>query len=307
MVEKQENLLIEQKVKEEFKNVRVEEEKREQEEWEKKLGDNAKYVEELNGSGYLFCERGLCTTRWDDTKEEISNLLAVPVKKINIDTGEEITSEIEIKGILNTGEELENIKIPITKLEGTKWYINPQWGLKVRFAPSAKRDLLIDSIKVLGKNMEEETIYKFTGFADIDGQKVFLHSGGAVGTTQDIKVDLGDEVLSRFKLTEKEFDIKDTLKMTLSCLDTAPIHITIPILALVFFAPLTSIVEEMGIPIGFLMWVIGPQQCKKTSLVCAFISHDGNFDKNHAPLSFLDGVQSASRKCAMLKDVCRVM
>ena len=74
-------------------------------------------------------------------------------------------------------------------------------------------------------------------------------------------------------------------------------------MALNFLAPLTSIIEDIGIPIGFLTWVSGPQQSKKTSLVSAINSHFGNFDKNHSPLSFLDGIPSLISKSAQLNNV----
>lgn len=108
----------------------------------------------------------------------------------------------------------------------------------------------------------------------------FFTAGGAIGTDDDIKVELGDEVLNRFRFTEKEFNIKDTLEVTLACLKTAPLKISLPILSLNFLAPLTSIFEEVGIPIGFLTWVLGQPQCKKTSLVSAINSHFGNFARN---------------------------
>lgn len=131
----------------------------------------------------------------------------------------------------------------------------------------------------------------------------FFTAGGAIGTDDDIKVELGDEVLNRFRFTEKEFNIKDTLEVTLACLKTAPLKISLPILSLNFLAPLTSIFEEVGIPIGFLTWVLGQPQCKKTSLVSAINSHFGNFARNQAPLSFLDGVPSMIYKSAELRDV----
>lgn len=141
------------------------------------------------------------------------------------------------------------------------------------FKEGAKKERQITCIKLLSNQAIKETIYKFTGFKNINGKNIFLHSDGAIGTQEDIKVDLEDDVLSRYKLTSKEFELKVTLQLTLSCLEIAPKTFTIPLLSHVFLAPLTSIMEDIGIPVGYLMWVLGEQQSKKTSVTTAVASH----------------------------------
>lgn len=154
-----------------------------------------------------------------------------------------------------------------------KWTVNSSWGLKVLFEDGAKKERQIACIKLLSTKATKETIYKFTGFKNINGKNIFLHSGGAIGTAENVKVDLEDEVLSRFTFTNKEFDIKDALKKSLLCLEIAPRHVTTPLISFMYLAPLTSIFEKIGIPIGFLMWLLGEQQSKKTSVVTAVGSH----------------------------------
>lgn len=305
-IENKKDLFVEKELKKEFPETWKEETEMTFEEWQEKLGDNLKYVNMLDGTEYEFNEEGFCEKTDYFVPKPVSNFLAIPVRQINTDTGYETTSVIEIKGVLNTTEELPTMMVPINKLEGSKWYNDGKWGLKIRFYPGAKRDLLIDSIKLLSNEMEEQTIYKFIGFTKIDNEDVFLYSNGGIGSTKDIKVDLEDENLARFTFTDKEFDIKETLKLSLSCVEIAPKHITIPIYSLACLSPLTSLIEEIGIPVGFLTWVLGPQQCKKTSLVTAIGSHFGFFDKNHAPLSFLDKVPGITKKCGVLKDVMAV-
>lgn len=306
-VEDTKDTLLEKQLKKELPETWKEETEMTFEKWQSNLGDNLEYANMLKEENYSFTDQGFGKKEdLYDRIDLVSNFFAIPVRKINTDTGEEISSVVEIKGVLNTTEELPSIMVPINKLEGTKWYNDSKWGLKIRFYPGAKRDLLVDSIKFLSKDIEEQTIYKFTGFTKIKGKDVFLHSNGGIGSIEDVKVDLEDENLARFTFTDEEFDIKDTFKLSLSCLEIAPKHITVPTYSLTFLAPLTSLIEELGIPVGFLTWVLGPQQCKKTSLVTAIGSHFGFFDKNHAPLSFLDGVPGISKKCGVLKDVMAV-
>ncbi len=298
-------ILVDEYMKEYFYETFSDEERKQEKEFIYKLGNNIEYIKQLKGTPYNFTLKGMGWINPNEAKNVIiSNLLAVPIKQYNFKTEEETKSSVEIKGILSpTGEELPSIIVPIKQIESGNWFVNPLWSFKVRFKLPVQKAIQIDCLKELSKNMEEETIYQYTGFSEIDGKKVFLYAGGAVGTDKDVKVDLGDENLNRFTLTTKSFNIKDTSKLTLECLDVAPPIITTPIIGLTFMSPLTSTFEELGIPLGILTWVQGPMHCLKTSMVSAICSHFGNFNKNHSPMSFLDGIPSAREKSAKCKDV----
>lgn len=298
--------LADQNAKETFRENFTDQEKKQEENFRNNLGDNVKYIDMLRGTDYDFTHKGFaCIIREDnDNKMEIiSNILVVPVKQYDLKTEDETDSTIEMKGIIAPeGEELPNVKVNIKQFDSGNWFTN-MWGLKPVFEIPIQKGKQIKCIKELGKYIEKETIYKYVGFTNIEGTTTFLHTGGAVGIDEDIKVDLGDENLNRFTLTNKEFDIKDTLKKTLECQDVAPKRISLPILALTFMSVLTSLFKDIGIALGFLTWVQGPQHCLKTSMVSAIASHFGFFDKNHTPMSFLDGIPSAKEKAAKLKDV----
>lgn len=281
-----------------------------QKSFENRLGDNAKFLKLLEGMPYSFTSQGLmyCINRGGNRENDeiinISNAFIIPIKQIKLISENETKSNIEMIAILApTGEELPKIAVPIERFESGYWMVNPDWGLKIIFTVPPHKNLQIDCIKRISKYMKKEDIYQYTGFAEIDGKLVFLHNAGAVGTDKKIKVDLGDDNLNQITLTDEEFDIKDALNYTLKCLDVAPKIISLPILSLNFMAPLTSLFDELGLTIGFLTWVQGPQQCKKSSMVSAIGSHFGNFNKNRAPMNFLDGIPSAREKSAKCKDV----
>lgn len=296
--------ILEEDLRKEYSQTFEKEEKEEQKQWEEKMGENMKYVKMLDSTPYSFSKNGLeRDIRGWGVKEQLSNVLIIPQKKINIDDGSNIKSIIELKAFTNKGEELPSISVPIEKIENNNFYVNPEWGIKVIFTKSKYKEEQKNCIKVLAKNLKEVTIFGFTGLKEVDGETVFLHSGGAIGTNKNIKVQLDDEVLNRYRFTDKNFNIKDTLNVTLTCLETAPLRISVALISLEFLAPLVSTFDEMGIPIGFLTWLQGPQQCKKTSLVSAFNSCFGNFVRNRSPLSFLDGVPSIITKTAKLRDV----
>lgn len=302
------NLLVDKHIKQQFPKSFTEQQNKIEEAFIKDLGENIKYVKQLEGTPYNFTSEGLTYINEEGDNIKISNLLIVPIKKYNYISGDEIKSEIELKGIIApTGEELPTIIESIQDIENAKWYTDSLWWKKIRFELPPQKNIQIDCIKVLSEFMEEETLYKYVGFANEDGKKIFLHTGGAVGTDKVVKVDLENEVLNRFTLTNKKFDIKETLKKyTLKCLEVAPKKITQPIFALMFTAPLTSTFEEVGIPLGFLTWVQGPPQSMKTSLVAAFVSHFGFFDRNSTPMSFNDKIPSAIQKLGKLKDVVAI-
>lgn len=154
-----------------------EEEEKKVEEWNIKMGDNIKYVDMLKGSPYSFDKTGFKSYKYDGGYDQkISNALVIPIKKINIYDGENQTSEIELKAILNTCEVLPTIKIPIKEIDGDRFYTNPDWGIKIRFNLSANKKNQSNCIKYLANNMIEETIFNFMGVYKLDNKYIFLHN-----------------------------------------------------------------------------------------------------------------------------------
>lgn len=92
----------EENLKKEFTNTWAEEEKKSEEKWQRKMGDNMKYLELLNNKPFKFNREGFAYIKDDYVTCVISNIFIFPQKMINIDNGEEITSFVELKGILNT-------------------------------------------------------------------------------------------------------------------------------------------------------------------------------------------------------------
>ena len=91
----------EENLKKEFTNTWAEEEKKSEEKWQRKMGDNMKYLELLNNMPFKFSREGFAYIKDDYVTCVISNIFIFPQKMINIDNGEEITSFVELKGILN--------------------------------------------------------------------------------------------------------------------------------------------------------------------------------------------------------------
>lgn len=169
--------ILDNELPKQFPETYKEEGEQKEKEWKIKMGDNIKYVDMLKDSPYSFDRRGLRFYKSEYGYEaEISNVLVIPKKQINIYDGDKKTSYIELGAILDTGEELPDITIPINEIDGCKFYTNSEWGIKIYFETSANKSIQNNCIKFLAKNMKEETIFKFTGFYKVDDKYIFLHS-----------------------------------------------------------------------------------------------------------------------------------
>ena len=308
------NLLIISNIKQQLTESLSDEQEDEEQTFLINIGENKEWIKRLEGTPYNFSREGLqfIVLKKDDGGEDdfdirtISNALIYPIQQQNLISEDITRSSIKLKAILApTGEVLPEVLVPINQFESGNWITNSKWSIKVIFTLPVQKNIQINCIKQLGKYMVTEDIYGFTGWTEIDGKRVFLHTGGVIGTDKQIKVDLGDETLNRIKFTEKEFKLKDTIKTTLKFRDVAPLRITIPLLSITYMSIFTSIFEELKISTGVFTLVVGPPKSKKTSMVSAICSSFGNFDRNHTHMNFLDGVPSIKKKMSKCKDVLR--
>ena len=308
------NLLIMSNIKKQLSESLSDEQKEEEQAFLINIGKNIDWVKRLEGTPFNFTREGLqfIVLKKDDDGEDdfdirtISNALIYPIQQQNLISEDRTKSNIKLKAILApTGEVLQEILVPINQFESGNWMTNSIWSIKVIFCLPIQKSVQINCIKELGKYMETEDIYEYTGWTEIDGKRVFLHTGGAIGIDKQIKVELGDETLNRIKFTENEFEIKDTIKTTLKFRDVAPLKITVPLLSITYMSIFTSIFEELKISTGVFTLVVGPPKSKKTSMVSAICSSFGDFDRNHTHMNFLDGVPSIKKKMSKCKDVLR--
>lgn len=308
------NLLIMSNIKKQLSESLSDEQKEEERTFLTNIGENKEWVKRLEGTPFNFTREGLqfIVLKKDDDGEDdfdirtISNALIYPIQQQNLISEDRTKSNIKLKAILApTGEVLQEILVPINQFESGNWMTNSIWSIKVIFCLPIQKSVQINCIKELGKYMETEDIYEYTGWTEIDGKRVFLHTGGAIGIDKQIKVELGDETLNRIRFTEKEFKLKETIKTTLKFRNVAPLKITVPLLSITYMSIFTSIFEELKISTGVFTLVVGPPKSKKTSMVSAICGSFGDFDRNHTHMNFLDGVPSIKKKMSKCKDVLR--
>jgi hypothetical protein len=123
----------------------------------------------------------------------------------------------------------------------------------------------------LGK-VEERTTYAFTGWAEIDGRRVFLtHTGalGADGMDEATSVDLGTEKLNRYALpAPDEAQAVEAVKASLALLDLGPDKVTAPQLCATYRAPLPLQPETT-------LWTFGGTGAFKSHVAALFAQHFG--------------------------------
>lgn len=267
------------------------------------------YNDILRKYGYEFSSRGLTRKiKKQDSNEDklISNFLAVPVKYITYDNGKDSRTDILLKAILSTGEELPEILVDVNNIENVTWITNLIWKLKARISPNGNnKEYFKDTVKILGALAGTETIYSHTGFRKVNGKLVYLYHGGAIGTNEDIKVDLSDSGLEQYKFPPKEQnenDIKEAIQTSLKLFDLSKETIIVPLIGTIFLSPLQDIFNKQGISNGFVTWILGESGTQKSTLAALMLSHFGEFERDTIPCGFKDTVNSLEKKAFTLKD-----
>ena len=186
-----------------------------------------------------------------------------------------------------------------------------KWGARIWIC-SGKGNLdgiraIFDFLSLHAPEITEKTN---TGFEIIDGQRVYLTSGGVI-TEDGLETIVGvvtkyEPEIDRYSLSNEIYDaksIKDSVQTVIKLLDIAPKSVTYPMLANTYLAPLTAPFKDAGYEPTYLMWLFGRTGDKKTSLTSVFLSHFGKFTSSNPPASFLDTSYSIEKKSNQAKDI----
>lgn len=164
-----------------------------------------------------------------------------------------------------------------------------------------QKNAQVNCIKELMKDIPVEVVYLFNGHTSKNNKRIYVHPGGAIGTDELVKVDLGDAELNRLCLTKREFDLKECCP--LKFLEVASLKIALLILALTYKAVFSSIFEELGITTNFLTVVTGSKNTEKLNLVFGACNTFGNFDANHIPIKLTDSESKIKEKVTKCRDM----
>ena len=269
----------------------------------------------LKGTRYTIDEHGcLCREKikridGEDTfiNEPLCNFVPFPSRQVSKDNGLEIERFLEIEGIAPDGEFYLPAMVPLTTFANMGW-VATCWGAQAAIEVGMTvRDGVRHAIQMMVSKeyVPKETVYTHLGWRKIDGKWAYLHAGGVIGGPL-AQVEPHKRLL-RYVLPETVDNLKDALRASLALLDVAPREITIPLLALVFLAPLCEPLRVAGIEPGFMVWMFGQTGSMKSTLAALFLSHFGRFDNKSLPASFRDTAASLESVTFGAKDILLVI
>lgn len=192
--------------------------------------------------GRIFRTR---VTRDGTTEVPLTNWSARIVEEVVHDDGStERRSTFAIEGTMADGTPLPRIFVPAADFSGMRWPLQ-EWGPGAVVFPGQSGHLRA-ALQLLSGTVPRRTVYAHTGWRQIGGHWVYLHAGGGIGehgVVAGVEVELPDS-LRRYVLpsppsvTDRFF--ANCVRASLRILDLGPDHITVPVLAAIFRAALSS-------------------------------------------------------------------
>jgi hypothetical protein len=259
-----------------------------------------KALEKINE--YTLDEKGrLISFDKKDNPFEVSNFVARPTLEVVRDDGLQEKRMFRIEGVLNGGVPLAAVDVSPKDFLSMNWIMD-NWGIRAAIKPGqGKKDICRDAIQNMGLSIDKHSIFTHIGWRkQEDGSWIYLHASGCIGA-ENISIEIEKE-LDRYVLPEVIMDPVKAARASLRLLKVAPLHITIPLLAIVYLAPLGEAFKQAGIEPNFVVWLHGTTGSRKTSLGQLFLSHFGKFVSKNPPASFKDTANAIERKAFSTKD-----
>lgn len=221
-------------------------------------------------NGYTFEIRKTEDENGNETETRcmLSNFTALIDADILEDDGENTKRQLEISGELYTGEQLPTVRIDAGDFEDMRW-VNACWGGRPAIVPdrAAKNNLRYAMQILSAGTIEQRMTYTHSGFRVIDGKRVYLYHGGAIGA-DDVDAKLPDRLSMMEFPKDDAVDAKTAMIESLKLLGVAKPHVSYPLLAVTYLAPLTEILSPTFVP-----WIEGGSGAFKTSYGAIFQNH----------------------------------
>jgi hypothetical protein len=241
-------------------------------------------------SGAPYCEQDgrICRRRYDHSGNEVleplCNFTAVIEAETTYDDGSGETQHcFRVVGRLWNNQPLAAVDVPAGDFAAMNWPIK-HWGVRAIVSPGlGAKDHLRAAIQELSPNATRQVVYRQTGWRKIDGEWLFLHAAGAIGTNGTVTahhIELpGNLALIALPDPPDGDNLRAAVRASLRFLDLAHERITAPILSAVYRAPLGSV--------DFAEHVVGPSGSFKTELAALAEQHYGpGLDSRHLPGSW---------------------
>ncbi len=249
--------------------------------------------------GYIYRIKKL---RYEQIKIKISNFRATITKEITEDDGADVKLLYAIEGeILTTKKKLPEIEILSNAFSTLNW-IHQFWGNQPVIEPGQGTKDYIRHLIQVESNPERETVYTCTGWREINATQAYLSGNGAIGMEKvSSRLPKG---LDRYNLPLNVKNEKEAIQTSLSFLDLADHEKTFPLFALLYLAPLTTIVENTP---NFSGYILGGSGSLKSSLAVIMLAHLGTFRNVQQLSNFTDSANNAEKYAFWLKDTLMVL
>lgn len=248
-------------------------------------------------------------TIWKTT--QLTNFTARIVGDIEEDDGVETKRVYELEARLNGGK-------------AARFKVNPEdfstlgWAGKFLGAESVifsgnKKDCAREAIQlfsIAGKKgspqvkIQKRKIFTHTGWRDLDdGQRVYLHAGGAIGATgsiANVEVSLPNQLQNYCPNVPAKGQIKEAIAASLEFLELGPEKITYPLYAAIWRAVLGDS--------NLTVHLAGKTGSFKSSLAALCAQHFGhNMDREHLPGNWDSTANSNQLLAFTMKDALLVV
>lgn len=261
---------------------------------------------QISDSGMYYITDDNATGRWKQTKDgrvhaPLANFSARIIEEVQEDDGAEVKHVYKIIGA-SGNRRFPAIDVPAAQFEKMNWIHSFGSGAILEPGPSNK-DYLRHQIQTMSKDKIVKTVcFAHTGWRNDGADWFYLSASGAIGK-ECINVRLSREN-ARYELPLYPENEQEAIKASLSFLNIGKKEITIPLFAITYLSPLTTLLNPQP---NFVSYIYGQTGTFKTTLSLLQLSHFGKFNSIANLNNFDDTANSVERKGFVLKDVLTVL
>lgn len=240
------------------------------------------------------------------TAKPLCSFLCIPRAEITQDDGVNTSTVHLIDGWDKNGVPLPQVRVPTRNYKGMTW-VGENWGFRANILPgNTVADKLRYVIAEVGYRSSQRVVeYTHAGWRNIKGKWTYLYHGGAVGM-DGISVELGNKLPTyTLSITDPEVDQMSMMtcaETSLQLVETLDEHVSIPLLAACYLAPLREPLKAAGHMPKFSLFLVGEQQSGKSISAELAQYHFRDVSESQFPASFYDTANSIQEIAFRLKD-----